>query len=122
MPIAPDETAVTFAPKLAAIGADLLIGTLRGLEKGTLRPTPQDNTRATLAPILKKEDGLVGFHRTAAEISNRLRGFQPWPGAYTTFRGKNVKIVSAQPAELYAELAQGELLAAGDRMFAGCGG
>jgi methionyl-tRNA formyltransferase len=122
MPIVPDDTALTLDPKLAAIGADLLIETLRGLEKGTLRPAPQDNSRATLAPILKKEDGLVGFHRTAAEISNRLRGFQPWPGAYTVFRGKNLKIVSARPSELYAELTPGELLAAGDRLFAGCGG
>jgi methionyl-tRNA formyltransferase len=122
IPIAPDDTALTLSPKLAAIGADLLIETLRGLEKGTLRPTPQENSRATLAPILKKEDGLVGFHRTAAEISNRLRGFQPWPGAYTMFRGKNLKIVSARPSELYAKIAEGALLAAGDRLFAGCGG
>ncbi|HLW54964.1 MAG TPA: methionyl-tRNA formyltransferase [Candidatus Angelobacter sp.] len=121
IPIAPDDTAVTLAPRLAGIGADLLVATLRGLENATLRPTPQDNSRATLAPILKKEDGLINFSRPAAVIYNRLRGFQPWPGAYINFRGKNLKIASAQPTELYATLSPGELLASGDRLFVGCG-
>jgi methionyl-tRNA formyltransferase len=119
--IASEDTAVTLAPRLAALGADLLIDTLRGLEKGGVRPTPQNHSRATLAPILKKEDGRMDFHRPAPEISNRMRGFQPWPGAYTSFRGKNLKIAAARPSELYAKLAAGELMAAGDRLFAGCG-
>src|ERR1700729_4358018 len=83
LPIGPNDTAVTIAPPLADIGADLVVQTLRGLKAGTIQPHPQDNSRSSLAPILKKEDGLVDFTRTAAEISNRIRGFQPWPGAYT---------------------------------------
>ena len=83
------DTAVTLAPRLAAIGADLMVETLRGLQAGTIHARPQDHAKATLAPILKKEDGRIDFQLTAQEILNRLRGFQPWPGAYTSFRGKN---------------------------------
>ena len=96
--IAPEDTAETLAPRLAAIGADLMVETLRGLQSGSIHPRPQDNSQATLAPILKKEDGLIDFSRTADEIYNRIRGFQPWPGAYTKFRGKNLQIIKAQPA------------------------
>jgi methionyl-tRNA formyltransferase len=119
-PIASDDTAVTIAPRLAALGADLLVETLRGLQKGALRPTPQDNSGASLAPILKKEDGLIDFRRAASEVYNRLRGFQPWPGAYTVFRGRSLKLIGARPAEPYARLSPGELLVSGERLFAGC--
>ena len=88
LPIASDDTSETLAPKLAAAGADLMIETLRGLQAGTIHPRPQDSAQASLAPILKKEDGQLDFSRTAAEIYNRLRAFQPWPGAHTKFRGK----------------------------------
>ena len=95
--IAPEDTAETLAPRLAAIGADLMVETLRALQAGKVQPRPQDNAKATLAPILKKEDGRIDFHRTAQEICNRLRGFQPWPGAFTTFRGKNLQVWAAKP-------------------------
>ncbi len=98
--IAADDTAETLAPRLAAIGADLMIDTLRGLEAGTIQPRAQDHAHATLAPILKKEDGRIDFHRTATEIWNRLRGFQPWPGAYTTFRGKSLHLWAARPVAM----------------------
>jgi len=87
-PIRDDDTALTLAPRLAHTGAELVITSLAGLAKGTITPCPQDNTKATLAPILTKEDGLTDFSRTAKEIWYRLRGFQPWPGAFTRFRGK----------------------------------
>ncbi len=99
IPIASQDTAVTLAPRMSAIGADLMVETLRGLQAGTVRAQPQDHAKATLAPILKKEDGRVDFQLTSQEILNRLRGFQPWPGAYTSFRGKNLHIWSAQPVE-----------------------
>ena len=86
----PEDTAVTLSPRLAHSGAELMISTLAGLANGTVHPQPQDNSKATLAPILKKEDGLIDFSRTATETWNRLRGFQPWPGAFTTFRGKTL--------------------------------
>lgn len=121
IPILPDDTAVTLAPQLAAVGAELLIETLRGLEQGIISPVAQDHSRATLAPILKKEDGFVDFPRSATEIHNRLRGFQPWPGAYTLFRGKNLKIVAARPAQEGIPVAAGQLHVAGDKLFVGCG-
>jgi methionyl-tRNA formyltransferase len=121
IPIAPQDNAVTLAPRLATLGAGLLVETLRGLERGTVKPISQDDSRASLAPILRKEDGLMDFKLPADEIYNRLRGFQPWPGAYTQFRGKNLKVVAARPAEAPASLAPGELRVINDRLFAGCG-
>jgi methionyl-tRNA formyltransferase len=95
LPIAPQDTAETLSPKLARIGADLTVETLRRIEAGDIHPRAQDHAQATLAPILKKEDGLIDFSRPAAEILNRLRGFQPWPGAYTKFRGKSLQVRKA---------------------------
>jgi len=117
--IAPLDTAVTLAPRMATLGADLMVQTLRGLQAGTIHPLPQDPARATLAPILKKEDGQINFQFTAQEIFNRLRGFQPWPGTYTSFRGKNLHIWSAQPVE--RSLAQGEIAVESGQLFVGCG-
>jgi methionyl-tRNA formyltransferase len=118
MPIAPDDTAETLSPRLAAIGADLMAGTLRGLHAGSVHPRPQDNSQATLAPILTKEDGLVDFSRSADEILNRMRGFQPWPGAFTRFRGKTLQILKAQPAA--DSVSPSELKVVGDRLLVGC--
>ena len=121
LPIAHEDTAETLAPKLASIGAGLMVETLRGLEAGNLHSTPQDNARATLAPILTKDDGRVDFQRTAAEILNRLRGFQPWPGAHTRFRDRALQIHRAQIADRAPHLAPGELGSEGTHLFAGCG-
>jgi methionyl-tRNA formyltransferase len=117
--IAPEDTAETVSPRLAAMGADLLIETLRGLQAGTIHPRPQDHTRATLAPILKKEDGIIDFALPATQICNRLRGFQPWPGAWTRFRGKKLQVWKANPTR--DALAPGHLQSRDNRLFAGCG-
>src|SRR5262249_7320073 len=123
IPMTPEETAITLTPRLAELGADLLIKTLRGLERGTVRPKAQDHSRATLAPILTKEDGQIDFKRPATEIYNRLRGFQPWPGATAKFREKNLKVVAARPKlPGTAALAPGELQWDGEKLLAGCGG
>jgi methionyl-tRNA formyltransferase len=114
-----DDTAITIASKLAAVGADLMVETLNQLCAGTLHPRPQDHTLATLAPILKKEDGRVDFQRSAIENWNRLRGFQPWPGAFTTFRGKNLQILKARPIE--RALSPGLLKAESHLPVVGCG-
>lgn len=118
LPINPDDTAETLAPRLADMGAMLLVETLRGLGAGAIHARKQDNSQATLAPILKKEDGLIDFSRSAQQILNRLRGFQPWPGAHTKFRGKNLQILKAQPANEL--LLPSELKAIGDRLIVGC--
>jgi methionyl-tRNA formyltransferase len=85
--IGPDETAVELGGRLAVMGADLLVETLAGLAAGTIVPEPQDNAQATHAPLLKKEDGRIDWAQTAEAIHNRVRGLQPWPGAFTGFRG-----------------------------------
>jgi methionyl-tRNA formyltransferase len=119
--IALEDTAETLGPKLAAIGADLMVETLRGLDTGQVHPTPQDHSQATLAPILKKEDGRMDFARTAKDLFNRLRGFQPWPGAFTTFKGKTLQVYRAQPLQHAVKLTPGEVAAEGARLFVGCG-
>lgn len=97
LPIAPDQTAEQLFPLLAEDGAALMIETLGRLEAGTIQPIPQDHTQASLAPILQREDALVDFSRTATEIYNRWRGFQPWPGAYTFFRGRKLTLHRIAP-------------------------
>ena len=114
-----EDTAETLLPKLAAMGADLMIETLRGLESGEIQPQKQNNALATLAPILKKEDGRIDFSRSAQEIYNRLRGFQPWPGAFTTFRGKGLSITAIKLAA--ERVAPAELLVRDGHLFVGCG-
>jgi methionyl-tRNA formyltransferase len=120
IPIAPNDTAETLAPKLAAIGAKLTVETLRGLQTGNIHPSKQDETQATLAPILEKEDGLIDFSRPAPEIFNRMRAFQPWPGAYSKFRGKNLQVWKA--AALDRTGPESALKTEGDRLLVGCGG
>lgn len=83
MTIEPQDTAGTLSVRMAALGGRLLIETLKRLKSGTLTPRPQDNSQATLAPILKKEDGLVDWNLPARVLANRIRGLTPWPGAYT---------------------------------------
>lgn len=119
IPIAWDDTAETLGPKLAAVGADLTLATLGSLRGGTIQPRKQDNSKATLAPILQKEDGCIDFSRTATEILNRLRGFQPWPGAYSQFRSKNLQIRQATGFDQV--LPPAELRVDGTHLFVGCG-
>jgi methionyl-tRNA formyltransferase len=97
LPIAPDDTAETLAPRLAALGGEALVEALELLARGGLVPVRQDAARATLAPILEKEHGKIDWSRPAADIANRLRGFTPWPGAWTTLEGRTVKILAAAP-------------------------
>jgi len=116
--ISENDTAETLAPRLAAIGADLMIETLGGLQTGTMRPQKQDNAQATLAPILKKEDGRIDFNRSAREIYNRLRGFRPWPGAFTTFRRRGLNITAAKLS--VEQVPQARFLVRGGQLFVGC--
>lgn len=118
--IGAEETALELAPRLADAGAGLLVETLAGLEAGTITPIPQDNAKATYAPILKKEDGHIDWGRPAAEIFNRVRGFQPWPGCYTEFRGQRLYIRKASPAA-GASAAPGTLATRGRSLYAACG-
>jgi methionyl-tRNA formyltransferase len=95
-PIGPDETAAELEPRLAALGGQLLVETVAGLADGRLQPTPQDHAKATLAPLLKKEDGTLDWSLSAHEIACRVRGFHPWPGCFTTIGGRVLKVLRAQ--------------------------
>ena len=88
--IGPEENAGELGRRLAVMGADLLVETLARIRE--IVPEKQDNSQATYAPLLKKEDGAIDWSQPAAAIHNRVRGLQPWPGAYTTFRGHALHI------------------------------
>ena len=118
-PIRDDDTALTLAPRLAHMGAELVLTSLAGLAKGTIRPRPQDNAQATLAPILTKEDGVIDFSRTAQDTWYRLRGFQPWPGAFTNFRGKLLHIHAAVPSAEVAAVATSHFAIENERLLLG---
>jgi methionyl-tRNA formyltransferase len=119
IPVAPDDTAVTIAPRMATVGADLMVETLQTLRAGSITPRPQEESQASLAPLLKKEDGHLNFTRPAIEICNRLRGFQPWPGGFTSFRGKNLHVWAATPTT--ARVAPATIAVEGSRLLVGAG-
>lgn len=123
--IGPKQTAIDLFPILASAGAPLVIETLAGLVNGTVQPEPQDHEGATYAPLLGREDGRMDFaSRSATELFNRWRGFQPWPGAFTVLNGKKLivhriaiahesyagRLGFAEPGWILVE--QGRLLAA----------
>jgi methionyl-tRNA formyltransferase len=94
------ENAIELGRRLAVMGADLLVETLAGLAAGTIVLEKQDSSQATYAPLLKKEDGLIDWRQPAASIHNRVRGLQPWPGAFTTFRGHPLHIWKSRLLEI----------------------
>jgi methionyl-tRNA formyltransferase len=127
------ETTPELAERLAEAGAPLMLETLRSLAEGKLHGHAQNNDDATYAPLLKKEDGRIDWTRRADEIYNRMRGFTPWPGAFTTFRGQTVhisaepvsnKIASQQNAGVRSSvpLAPGTLRSDKNALFVACGG
>jgi methionyl-tRNA formyltransferase len=120
-PIGAGETAPELSARLAPLGADLLVETLRRIEEGTVTPEKQNDAEATLAPILKKEDGLIDWTRPATEIYNRTRGFLPWPGTYTYFRGQMLHIWRAKPDTDIGSGPAGTIHVAGRRVLVACG-
>jgi methionyl-tRNA formyltransferase len=109
-PIGAMETAPELMERLSEIGAELLGETLSVLDG--LTPRPQRDDDATFAPILKKEDGLIDWSRSAIEIERAVRGFQPWPNAYTSFNAKGLTIWQAQSVSAVSDVAPGEVIAA----------
>jgi methionyl-tRNA formyltransferase len=118
--IGTEETAADVFHALAGVGAELMVETLAGLSEGTLAGQKQDEAQATLAPILTREDGAIDFARTARQIHDRWRGFQPWPGAHTRLRGKKL-IVHRMHVGAKDGIEAGVLRVARDEMAAGCG-
>lgn len=118
--IGPDETAPELGERLATLGADLLIKAIKQIEAGCVHPEKQDDSQATLAPILKKEDGRINWRRPAQDIYNRLRGFDPWPGAYTTFRQQPLAVIRATPTEAHSTLEAGKVEVGKRDLLVGC--
>jgi methionyl-tRNA formyltransferase len=123
------ETAPELASRMADLGAPLMAETLRGLGAGRITPKAQNQVEASYAPILKKEDGRIDWKRPATEIYYRMRGFAPWPGAYTTFRGQNCHVWgepvskegSASLASGASGAAPGTLFGEKEELFVLCG-
>jgi methionyl-tRNA formyltransferase len=117
VPIALEETAVHVYECLADVGSKLMVKTLCRLEEGSIYPEPQNHEIATLAPILKREDGWMDFSRSAKQLYDRWRGFQPWPGAHTTLRGKKLIAHKVRVADETFHGEPGEIVVRGDLMM-----
>jgi len=122
-PLAPHMLATDVFPLLAEMGADLMMQTLVELEAGTLTPRKQDDSLASHAPILTREDGRMDFFRPAMTIYNRWRGFQPWPGAWTLLHGKKLSVHRLLPTEVIGgrDRLPGEVHVAEGTLFVACG-
>jgi len=123
--IGTDETAPELAHRLAEAGAPLVVESLRRLARGDLTAQPQDHARATLAPLLKREHGQIDWSQPAPQIHNRMRGLDPWPGAFSGFRGKLCHVwgrPAAGPTDTWGEMAvPGTLLPVGSELYVACG-
>lgn len=122
LPLAPYMLASDVFPLLAEMGADLMMQTLAGLDAGSIAPRPQDHARATLAPLLTRDDGRMEFTRPAMTLYNRWRGFHPWPGAWTTLHGSKLTVHRLLPTEVAgARTAEpGTLLIEQGTIFVAC--
>ena len=126
--IGPEETATELFHVLAREGAPLVVETLAGLADGTILPRPQNHEGATYAPLLHREDGRMDFAaRSATELYNRWRGFQPWPGAFTALHGKKLivhrlGVVHEGEAERLGLAAPGSVRIENHRLFVACAG
>lgn len=121
MPIALEETAIDLYESLADVGANLMVETLAGLADGSIVPQKQDHALATLAPILRREDGAMDFSRTARQSYDRWRGFQPWPGAFTILRGKKLIVQRMRLVDETAAGEPGSLIVRGAELMVICG-
>jgi len=119
--IGPEETAPEVAARLSQAGAALMAESLRGLNEGTITPRKQDHEAASLAPMLKREDGEIDWRRRAQEIYNRMRGFTPWPGAYTEFRRQTCHLQGRPVEGETSSEAPGTLLMHKEGLRAVCG-
>jgi methionyl-tRNA formyltransferase len=121
--IGPNETAPELAARMSAIGADLITESLLQFDRGAISPVAQELTNVSYAPILKKEDGRIDWSRPAQQIYNRMRGFTPWPGSYTTFRGQTCHLWGrpAQSSPTRTEQPVGEISISGKEIEVTCG-
>lgn len=119
--IEPGETTPELAVRLAEAGAPLMVETLRGLAKGALRGRPQNHAQASLAPVLKREDGSIDWSLSATQIYNRMRGFMPWPNAYTQFRNQTCHLGGVPVSNQVQQHKPGTILSGGGQVRVVCG-
>jgi methionyl-tRNA formyltransferase len=112
MTVGPEETTASLQAKLAPLGARLMLETIRKLKEGSLQANAQDEKAATLAPMLKKEDGMIDWRQSAIQIERRVHGFTPWPSAYTRCAGKLLKIHRARIVAVPDAMNPGEVVRA----------
>ncbi len=108
--IDPQDTRSSLTSRLAQLGAELLRDTLPGWFTGNLEPQPQDDTLATYAHQIKKEQGRIDWNESADDIDRRVRAFHPWPGAFTRWQGKSLKILRATAMASWQGEKRGDLL------------
>ena len=111
VPIEPEDTAGKLQDRLAERGAELLVETLHLLKKGKVKPRAQDDSQASLAPMLVKEDGEIDWSEEAKKICCRMRGLDPWPGAFTLWKGKRLKLFGCQPLSIARQAEPGMVIA-----------
>jgi len=107
IPIGDEETSETLQDRLALLGAQLLLEIVRGMKAGNIHPIPQDHSKATYAPPLKKEDGQIDWGKEAKEIDRQVRALNPWPGAFTEWNGQLLKIYKGEVREETSERKAG---------------
>ncbi len=120
--IYPDETTGSLYDKLAVLGSATLLTAIQGLQEGTITPVPQDHSLATVAPMLKKDDGLIDWHKDAAEIEHLIRGLDPWPSAFCFLSGKRLRLFHPEIVHQDSDQQPGTVLVADKRGIAiACG-
>jgi len=122
MEIGANETAPELAARMSEAGAPLMVETLRGIAAGTLSGRVQDASAATYAPMMKREDGRVDWSRTARETYDRMRGFAPWPGAFSTLRGKTCQILGRPSEDTRGGQEPGTIHVRQSGIYVSCGG
>lgn len=115
------ETSAQLQDRLAPMGAELLMKTIEGLEKGMIKSVPQDHSKATHAPILKKGDGHIDWRKSAREVFNRVRGLNPWPGSFAILEGKHLVIHKAAALEISQDAMPGTIVGNQGRLAVACG-
>ena len=119
IPISPEDTGETLSRKLTGLGAGMLLDVIPRWARGEITPEPQDHSRATYTHILKKEEGKLEWGRPAVQLWRQVRAYQPWPGAFTTWKGRMTKVLACEPIAAPVEGEPGSVLRVPDTLRPG---
>lgn len=114
-----DDTYLNLDKKLAHIGSGALLEAVPKYISGELKPIPQDNSKASICKQLTREDGKIDWNKSASEIYNLYRGLTPWPGVWTTWNDKRLKLLQIKPSK--KQIEGGKVVVDCDKMYIGCG-